>query len=103
MESDSTFDLASAASASRDGSDREFDRRDLVRQDGVGMLFLAGTFIRFVPGRDDAPRQFLQSGQSAECPHPLLGAFPVHQVGRLIAGRAGPAEDKQILTVARSQ
>ena len=42
-----------------DGSDREIDRRNLVGQQGVGMLFLAGTFIRFVPGRDDAPRQLL--------------------------------------------
>ena len=67
------------------------------------MLFLAGALIRLVPGRDDAPRQLLQPGQAAERPHPLLGALPVHQVGRLVARRAGPAQHQQVLAVPRSQ
>ena len=67
------------------------------------MLFLAGALVRLVPGRDDAPRQLLQPGQSAERPHPFLGALAVHQVGRLVARRAGPSQHEQVLAVPGSQ
>jgi hypothetical protein len=82
-----------------DYSPGQFDPLDVMDQRHVGVHFLFGAFIGFVPRGHDAPSDFAQAVHSTEFPHAFFGRHSKHQMRRLIAGRSAPAEDVQSWSV----
>ena len=81
----------------------KLDPIDAVIEGNVGELLLLGARERLLPAGDDPPRDLVEPGEAPQSAHPFFGGLAEHQMGRLIAGGAGPGEDMEPRTMLLPQ